>query len=147
MIEITMIKEINRIDIGLILEIGEHCIEVEVNVNKTIGEDCITLINTEMTLDKTILEKHEIIQNKIIEMDMEGNIEIIILEGVEVGLGIDSTQIILEGMIKAIVGLDQVQELAPIEIELDAVSVGNMIILLRTYPPLLNTPKETPPTR
>ena len=35
-------------------------------------------------------------------------------------------------MTEAVVGLDKVQELAPIEIELDAVSVGNMIILLNT---------------
>ena len=85
-----------------------------------------------MTLDETILEKCKITENKIIEVDTEGIVEMIILEEVEVGLGIDSTQIILDGMIKAVVGLDQVQELAPIEIELDAISIGNMIILLRT---------------
>ena len=33
-------------------------------------------------------------------------------------------------MIEAVVGLDQVQELAPIEIELDVINAGNMIILL-----------------
>ena len=51
---------------------------------------------------------------------------------VEVGLGIDSTQIISEGIIETVVGLAQSQELEPIEIELDAISVGNVIILLRT---------------
>ena len=65
-------------------------------------------------------------------MDTEGIKEMIILEEVGVGPGIDNTQIILEGMIKAVAGLDQVQELAPIEIELDATSVWNVIILLKT---------------
>ena len=35
-------------------------------------------------------------------------------------------------MIKAVLGLDQAQELAPIVIELDAIIVENMIIVLRT---------------
>ena len=65
-------------------------------------------------------------------MGTEVNIEMIILGEVGVGLGIDNFLIILEGMIKAVVGLEKVQELAPIENGLDAVSVGNMIILLRT---------------
>ena len=34
-------------------------------------------------------------------------------------------------MIQVVVGLDQVQEPIPIEIELDAINVDNMIILLR----------------
>ena len=65
-------------------------------------------------------------------MDTEGIIEMITLEEVEVGLGTDSIQIILEGMIELVVGLDQVQELALIGIKLNAINVGNMIILLRT---------------
>ena len=123
-----MIKEIIRIDIGLIVEIGEHHIEVEVSVDKATEEYCITLIITEITLDETILEKHKITENKIIEVDTEEITEMIILEDVEVGLGIDNTQIILEGMIKEVVGLDRIQELAPIKIELDAIGVGNIII-------------------
>ena len=35
-------------------------------------------------------------------------------------------------MIEAVVGLDQVTGLAPIEIEFDAINIGNMVILLRT---------------
>ena len=35
-------------------------------------------------------------------------------------------------MIEVVVSLDQVQEPVLIEIELDAINVGNMIILLRT---------------
>ena len=37
------------------------------------------------------------------------------MKKVEVGLGIDSIQIIPEGMTEALVGLDQVQELVPTE--------------------------------
>ena len=66
-------------------------------------------------------------------MDTEGTIETIILEEAEVGLGIDNIQIISEGMTEVVVvGLDQVQEPALIDIELDPISVGNMIISLRT---------------
>ena len=49
----------------------------------------------------------------------------------EVGLGIDNIQIILDEM-PEVVGLDQVQELVQIEIELHAINAENMIILLRT---------------
>ena len=56
----------------------------------------------------------------------------IILEEVGVGLETDNIQIISEGMTEVVVGLDQVQETVLIEIELDAIAVGNMIILLRT---------------
>ena len=65
-------------------------------------------------------------------MDTEETIEMIIIKEVEVGPGIDSYLIIPEAMIEVMVGLDLVQELVPIEIELDAVNVGNMITLLRT---------------
>ena len=54
------------------------------------------------------------------------------MKEVEVGLEIDNIQIIPEGMTEVAVGLEQVQELVQIEIELDALNVGNMIILLRT---------------
>ena len=65
-------------------------------------------------------------------MDTEEIIEMIIMKEAEVDLGIDNIQIIPEGMTKLVVGLDQDQELVPIEIELHAINVGNMIILLRT---------------
>ena len=48
---------------------------------------------------------------------MEEIIEMVIMKEVEVGLGIYSIQIIPKGIIEAIVGLDQVQELVPIDIE------------------------------
>ena len=59
-------------------------------------------------------------------------IKMIITKEAEVDLGKDSIQIIPEGMIEVVVGLGQVQELLPIEIELDAINIGNMIILLST---------------
>ena len=55
------------------------------------------------------------------------------LEEVEVGLWTDNTQAILVEMVEvAVVGLGQVQDLALTEKELDPLSVGNMIIFLRT---------------
>ena len=54
------------------------------------------------------------------------------LDEVEVGLGTDNIQIILAEKIEVVVGLDQVLEPVLTETELDALSVGNMIILLKT---------------
>ena len=61
-------------------------------------------------------------------MDIEGITETTTLEEVEVDLGTDNIQVILGGMIKVVVGQDQVQELVLIEKGLDALGVGNMII-------------------
>ena len=47
-------------------------------------------------------------REQIIEVDTEGITEKIILEEVRVGIGIDNILIILEGMIKVMVDLDQV---------------------------------------
>ena len=55
----------------------------------------------------------------------------IITKVAEVSLGIYDIQIIPEGMRKVVVGVDQVQELVPIEKELDAINIENMIILLK----------------
>ena len=86
-----------------------------------------------MTLGETILEIHKITQVKSLEVDMEGIIETIILEEIEEGLGTNNIQLILAEMTEVVVvGLDQVQDSVLIETELDALSVGNMIILLRT---------------
>ena len=56
----------------------------------------------------------------------------IILEEVELGLGTDNIQTISEGMTEVVVGLDQIQEPVLVETELDAISVGNTIISLKT---------------
>ena len=55
------------------------------------------------------------------------------LKGVEVGLGKDNIQVLLEGMISAVVlGQEQVWEPVLTEIGLNVLNVGHMIILLRT---------------
>ena len=66
------------------------------------------LIIIESTLGEEILGKCTIMEVSIIEVDIKAIIEMTILEEVEVGLGIDSIQVILEGMIEAVV-VDQDQ--------------------------------------
>ena len=63
----------------------------------------------------------KIIEVRILEVDTEGIIEMLIMKEVGVGLGIGNIQIIPEQMIEVVVGQDQVQEPLPIEIELDAI--------------------------
>ena len=58
-------------------------------------------------------------------------IEMIITKEVRVGLGIDSIQIIPEDVIEVEVGLDHVQELLLTGTGLDAINIGNVIILPR----------------
>ena len=92
------------------------------------------LIVNEMTLEETILEKCEITEIKILEVNTEEILEMTILKEVEVDLGKDNIQVILEGLIEIVIaGLDQAQEPVLVEIKLDASSVENMIILLRTH--------------
>ena len=67
---------------------------------------------------------------KIIQVDIEEIIEMIIMKKAEVGLGIDNI-LVIELTTDATVGLDQVQESVPIEIELDVINAGNAIILLK----------------
>ena len=85
-----------------------------------------------MTLGEEILGKSKIIEVSCIEVNIYATIEMTILEEVEVGPGKDSTQVTLEGMIKAVVDQDQVWGPILIEIELDVFNVGNMIILPMT---------------
>ena len=78
-------------------------------MDKTIEEGHNMLIPIEMILGEKILEKHKIIEVRILEVYIEVIIETTTLEEVEVGLGKDNIQIILEGMTEAVaVGLDQV---------------------------------------
>ena len=89
----------------------------------------------EMTSGETIIERCKTIEVKILGVDIEIIIiiEMTTFEEVEVGLGTDNIQVILTEIIRGIViDLDQVPELLLMEIELDALSVGNMIILLKT---------------
>ena len=87
MIKIVMIIEIIKIDVDQIMEIEGHHSEVEVSMDKIIGEDHIMSKIIELTLEETILEKCKIAEVKIIEVDTEGITDIKIFEEVEVGLG------------------------------------------------------------
>ena len=101
MIEI-MVREIIKIHIGQIVEIEEYCSVVEYNMDRIIEMDQGIIRTIGVNLEEEIC-----CQIKIIEVDAE----------VEVGLGIDSILIILEGMIESTVGLDQIQEPVPLVIE------------------------------
>ena len=79
-----------------------------------------------MTLGETISEICKVIEVKISEADIEEIVEMTTSE--EVGLEKDNIQIILIEVTEVVVGLDQVQESVLIETEVDALSVGNMII-------------------
>ena len=90
-----MIKVTIKIGIDQISEI-EHHSEVEFSMDRIIEEGC----NIRGTQN---YRKSEFL------VDIEVIIEITILEEVEVGLGKESIQVILEGMIEALaVDLDQV---------------------------------------
>ena len=78
MIDIIMIREIIKIDIGQIAKIEEQHIEVEVGMDKVIEEDCIMLIAIEMIKEEIISGMHKIIEVKIVEVNTEGIIEKII---------------------------------------------------------------------
>ena len=124
-----MIRVIIKIGIDQIAETEGHHSEVEVSMDRIIEEDHIMSIIIEMTLEEIILEKCKIIDIKSLAVDIEGITEMTTLEEVEVGLGKDNIQVILEEMTEVVVGGDQVQELVLIETESDALSVGNIISL------------------
>ena len=93
------------------MEIGECQLDIELTTYSIIEEHCNTLIIIEITLEKKILEEHKIIQVKVLELDIEAIIEMTTLEEVEVGLGKDNIQVILEGIIEAVVvDQDQAQD-------------------------------------
>ena len=107
-------------------------IEMDLSMDKAIekGLNMVRIIEEEILGEETI-EEHKIIENKPLEGNIEVSMEMVILIGVEAGQEIDNVQIILGGMIEVALGKDQVLEQVLIETELDASSVGNMIILLR----------------
>ena len=105
-----MIRVIIKLGRDQLVEIeGQHS-EVEVSMYRIIEEDYIMSIIMEMTLEKTILQKHKITKVKILEVDIEGVIEMTTLEEVEVDLRTDNIQGILVEMTEEAVGLDQVQK-------------------------------------
>ena len=131
-----MIKStISETDIGQIVEIEEYYSVLEYNMDRITETYQGIIRNIEVISEEEILEgicdQIRIVEVKIIEVDIEEILEMIFTKEVEVGLGIGNIQIIPEEMIEVIVGLDQVQEQALIEIGLVAINVENMIILLR----------------
>ena len=131
--EIIMIRVIIRIDTDQIVEIGECHLEIELSMYRIIEEGHNMLRIIEMTLEEEISEECRITEVRILEVYIEVTIEMTIMEEVEVSLGKDNNQVILEGMIEVVVvGQDQVQEPVLTEIGLDVLNVGNMIISVMT---------------
>ena len=64
MIEIIIIKDLVKVDIGQIAEIEGHHAEVDVSMDKVVEEDCIMSITIEMTIEETISEICKIIEVK-----------------------------------------------------------------------------------
>ena len=114
-----MVRGIIKIDIGQIVETEEYHMVVEYSKDRITETDQGTIRIIEVILEEGICDQIRIIEIKTIEVDIEEIIEAIIMKEVETGLGRDSIQIIPEGMIGLVVGLDLVQELVPTEIELD----------------------------
>ena len=83
-----MIRVIIRIDIDQIVEIGEHHLQVELSMDRILGEGCNMLIIIEMTLG-------EIIEVNILDVDIEVIIERNTLVEVELDLEKDNIQTIL----------------------------------------------------
>ena len=103
-----MIKVKIKIDSDQTVEIGECHVEVDLSMNRIIGEGCNMITIIKVTLGEEILEEHNIIEVKISEVDIEVTIEMKTLEEVEVGLEKDCIQVILEETIKAVADQDWV---------------------------------------
>ena len=91
------------------MEIGECHLEVELSMDRILEEGHNMLTIIEMTFEENILERCKIIEVKILKADIDITIEMMTLEEVEVGLEKDNIQVILEGMIEAVV-VDQDQD-------------------------------------
>ena len=114
-----MTKVTNRLEIDLLVVIGECHLEVEVDMYKIldriIGDDHRAVIK--MTLGEEILGRHKTIEVRITDVDVETVTETII----ETEAVVDQDQ-----------GQVQVQEPVQMETVLDVIHVENMTILLTT---------------
>ena len=117
MIVIIMIKEIIKIGIEQIVEMGECCSVVEYNMDRII-EIALGIIRAiEMVSGEEIWDQVSIIEGKMTEMGIKEIVEMKIVKEVEVRLEKDSFQIMPEGKTEVVaVDLDQVQELVLMEI-------------------------------
>ena len=130
MIKIFILRVIIKGDTHQIVETEGYQSEVEDSTDRIIEENCNMLIIIEITLGEIISEGICIPQIKttevrLLEVTIEVTIEMITLEEVEVGLETEIT----EGVV--VVDQGQYWELVLIGIELDARSVGYMIISLK----------------
>ena len=128
-----MTKIYIKVGTDQIVAIGECHTEVELKMDKIIGEGHSMIKITENISGKEILEECKFIEVRILEVDIQVALGMIILEEVKVGLDRGSIQVTFGGMIEASVDQDQVQEQLPTEIESDTLSVGSMIILPKTF--------------
>ena len=128
-----MTRVIIKINIDQIVEIERPHSEVEISTNRTIGVYNNISILIEIALGESISEKSKIIDVRFLEVDMKVITEMTTLEELVAGLGKDNIQVIIAEMIEVVVvGQDQVQEPVLTMTELDVLSVGNMIILLKS---------------
>ena len=102
-----MIKVNIKLGTDQIVDIGECHTEVELSMDRIIeeGHNMITIIK--VTLGEEMIKGHKIIEVKLSEVDIDITIKMKTLKEVEIGLEKDSIQVILEGMIKAVVDQDQ----------------------------------------
>ena len=90
MIKIIVIREVIKIDIDQIMEIGEYCSVVEYNTDRIIVTDRGIIRAIEVILEEKILERIcnpqiRIIDIRILELGTEGIKETLIMK--EVGVG------------------------------------------------------------
>ena len=87
---VAMIREIIKIDIGQIVEIGEYHSVVEYNMDRIIGIDQGIIGIIQVIMEEEICDQIRIKEVNIIAVDTEEIIEMIIMKEVEVGLGLDN---------------------------------------------------------
>ena len=82
-----MVRGIIKIDTGQIMEVGEYCSVAEYNMDRITetGPGIIRIIEVilEEQISEGICDQIRIIEVKIIEVDMEEIIEMIIMKGVK----------------------------------------------------------------
>ena len=106
---------------------GECCIKIELSIE----EGCSMIKIIEVILGMETLEECKIMEVRILEVDIEVILGVIILQEVEVGLEKDSIQVTLGEMIEAAIDQDLVQDQVSVELESDALSVRSMDICQR----------------
>ena len=99
-------------------DIVDHNTEVDLSTDKIIEKGLSIFKITEEILGDEILEKHKIIEVKILEADVEVALGTVILIEVGVGLEKDNFHVTLGEMIEEVLGQDQDLEQVLIDTEL-----------------------------